>query len=246
MKDPNISQKIVSELKAGADNSVIEIGPGTGALTRWLVEKYSHLTAIEIDSQICDLLRSDFPGLEILHEDISGFDWQKLKDEAPLHVIGNIPYYITSPILFSLLDNRNIMDEAVLMIQKEVASRLVAVPSTKDYGILSVQFQLFTSIELCFTVPRHVFHPVPKVDSAVIRLCFNKQDPLCETNVLRRLIRTAFNQRRKKLRNALKPVMREGAEIPADFDLNRRAEELHPEEFVTLTNLLSDSGILLL
>lgn len=244
LKDPNVSGKIVNLLEAEPDDSVLEIGPGTGALTEWLIKKYTHLTVIEVDRRACEKLSSDYPGLDIIHADIRKFDWSSLTDRSPLFVIGNLPYYITSPILISLLEQRRLINEAVLMVQKEVASRLTAVPFTKEYGILSVQLQLFATVELCFEVHRHVFYPPPKVDSAVVRIRFNKKDPDCEIPLLRHVIRTAFNQRRKKLKNALKPLLLKDVELPPKFDFTRRAEELEPDEYVELTNLLVGAGIL--
>lgn len=240
--DSNISRKIVSLLDVKSGETVVEIGPGTGALTKWLVESYSGLIVIDVDPRVCSILNETYPNLNVVQADIRDYNWSELRSTVPLHIIGNIPYYITTPILFSLLDKRNFMYEAVLMIQKEVARRLVAVPSTKEYGILSVQLQLFASVELCFHVPRHVFRPQPRVDSSVVRLRFDKPEPACDVNLLRSVIRTAFNQRRKKLKNALKSFGLNNEKLTHAFNLNRRAEELNPSEFIVLTNLLADTG----
>jgi len=159
--------------------------------------------------------------------------------------VGNLHYYITSPILFSVLDRRELFTQAVFMMQREVALRLTALPRTKDYGILSVQTQLWSRPEYLFTVSRNVFHPRPNVESAVVRLSFDTPDPGVDRSRLKLVVRTAFSQRRKTLNNALKPILKE--HIPddaareafaAEHQLGRRAEELQPNEFIDLTRAI--------
>jgi len=201
-------RKIAAAVEAPADAPVVEIGPGTGALTEELVQHYSDLTAIEVDERAVEHLRKTLPGLDVWHRDVLEVDWAALAEEkgAPLWIIGNLPYYITSPILFSLLDARQHLRRAVVMMQKEVAERLVAVPRTKAYGILSVQLQLLARPTLLFDVSRHVFHPKPDVTSAVVALDFDAAPLGVSVEQLRQTVRTAFNQRRKTLRNSLKPI----------------------------------------
>ena len=243
LRDLNIVRKIIQVLDCPVNNQVIEIGPGTGALTKELIDKYKHFTAIEIDQRAYEFLKNEYPDLDIRNGDVLKMNWNDVI-EAPEKacVIGNLPYYITSPILFHVLDNRKYFKQAVFMVQKEVARRIVAEHGSKEYGILSVQLQLMCDVKYEFTVSRQVFYPVPNVDSAVISLLFNKNDLKCSDTHLKLVVRTAFGQRRKKLRNALSTIITSSTKIP--FDLNRRAEELTPGEFEDMTVWMEQSGIL--
>ena len=257
LRDPNTVRKIVAALEAPAGVPVVEIGAGTGALTEVLLESHPSLTAIEVDGRAVALLEKRFPALDVRYQDVLEVDWAALAAErgGPLHVIGNLPYYITSPILFSLLDaqaslaaepgqadvRQAVVREAVVMMQLEVAERLVAAPRTKAYGILSVLFQLYATPELLFRLSPNVFFPKPSVTSAVVRLMFHPAGllpPGDEGERLRAIVRAAFNQRRKTLRNSLHRWTREsGLSLPKGWE-RRRAEELTPAEFVELTRHL--------
>ena len=245
LNDPNTVRKIVGSLEAPADAHVVEIGPGTGALTGELLDRFASFTALEIDERAVAYLKQEYPSLDVRQMDVLEVDWAALAAEkgGPLHVIGNLPYYITSPILFGLLDNRQHISEAVVMMQLEVAQRLVAEPRTKDYGILSVQVQLHAQPDLLFRVSRNVFYPKPDVTSAVIRLAFDKVPPLppeIDPELLRQVIRTAFNQRRKTLRNSLSRWTRaQNIELPHHWD-RRRAEELTPPAFLELAHYIQE------
>lgn len=241
LTDANIADKIVSALRIDPGEPVVEIGPGTGALTGRLLNRFRDFCAIEVDERSIERLRSDYPNIVLFHEDILRFDWSALyENKGRLSVIGNLPYYITSPILFSVLDQSHLFDKAVFMIQKEVAERLTAVPRTKAYGILSVQVQALAKVNYEFTVSRHVFFPKPKVESGVISLEFFHPDLPCQFENFKKIVRTAFNQRRKQLKNALSSII--DKETNFDFDLTRRPEELSPEEFINLTVLLESRG----
>ncbi len=239
LKDPNTARKIVAALQAPEEGPVIEIGPGTGALTGLLLDRFASLTALEIDTRAVEHLKATYPGLDVRQADVLKVDWAALAQEkgGALYVIGNLPYYITSPILFGLLDHSPHLHEAVLMMQREVAERLVAAPRTKAYGIPSVLTQLYTRPELLFSVSRNVFYPKPEVTSAVIRLSFDVQAaPALDVDpaFLRMVVRAAFNQRRKTLHNSLSRWTRGfGLELPHDWG-RRRAEELSPPAFVEL------------
>jgi 16S rRNA (adenine1518-N6/adenine1519-N6)-dimethyltransferase len=237
LTDPNTARKIVASLTAPETDPVIEIGPGTGALTHLLTERYQRFIAIEVDERAVALLRASHPDVEVFHQDILEVDWAALREriEDRVHVIGNLPYYITSQILFALLDARVHIVEAVLMMQLEVAERLVAEPRTKAYGILSVILQLYTRPELLFKVSRNVFHPKPDVTSAVVRLTFEPRAMTSDVDFvhLKHVVRTAFNQRRKTLRNSIGRILPESVELPERW-AGLRAEELTPEEFVEL------------
>lgn len=236
LRDPNTIRKIAHSLEAPPDAVVVEIGPGTGVLTRELAQRFGRLIAVEVDQRAVAHLAETLPDVTVLHQDVLRVDWHALAEEygEKLWVIGNLPYYITSPILFSLLDSRQVIHQAVLMMQKEVAQRLVAVPRTKAYGILSVQTQLLAEPSLLFTVGRNVFHPKPDVDSAVVRLDFDGKPLDVSVELLRRIVRTAFNQRRKTLRNSLKSVLEEWEIILPDEVGSLRPEALSPDAFVEL------------
>ncbi len=244
LTDRNIISKIYNSIDAKPDQQLIEIGPGTGALTEFLYSKYPGLSVVEIDKRAIELLEQKYPGLNIVAEDVLKVDWNTLIDlkKGKGVVIGNLPYYISSPILFSVLDERHLFDKAYFMIQKEVAQRIVSEPNTKDYGILSVQCQLMSEPQILFHVSPHSFSPPPKVESSVIELTFKNRELGCKMANLKKVVRTAFNQRRKKLSNALKPVL--GDQQPPEFDFDLRAENWSPEEYEKLTVRLEEHGIL--
>lgn len=244
LTDQNIIGKIVSSVRSEREERVIEIGPGTGALTQALLEEFDDVHAIEIDTRAVKLLEQSFADLKIHVGDILKVNWEELSaGKMKTHIIGNLPYYITSQILFSLLEAREHLTDAILMMQKEVAERLVADIRTKDYGILSVQTQLMSSPEILFQVSRHCFSPPPKVESAVIRLVFDKGPLACSDDHLKKVVRTAFNQRRKKLSNALKPILPKKIQ-PEGFDFDKRAEAWPPGVYEKLTATLEEDGIL--
>lgn len=237
LTDKNIIRKIVNSIGGAGTDRIIEIGPGTGNMTGFLTEKFGDVHAIEIDKRAVELLERTVPAVKIHHKDILTVNWEELVAAAGnTYIVGNLPYYITSPILFNLLEHRNLFKEAVLMMQKEVAERLVAVPSTKQYGILSVQTQLMSTAELLFDVSPGCFSPPPKVMSSVIRLIFDKPPLPCSDNMLKTVVRTAFNQRRKKLSNSLSSVL--NGTIPEGFDFSRRAEEWPPKVYANLAEIL--------
>jgi len=199
-------RKIVDAVPAKPEDKVVEIGPGDGALTKLLIGRYPNLTVIEIDSVMVNHLREEYPGLEILHSDFLKLPMEQLEAKAPVHIIGNLPYYVTSQILFRVLEYRHLFETATVMMQKEVARRIVSEPGTKEYGILSVQLQLMASVSYLFDVPPGVFSPPPKVDSAVIQLRFDRPALQCRDKSLKAVVRTVFNKRRKKISNALKDL----------------------------------------
>ena len=243
LQDPNMAEKIVGTLGAPSDAHVVEVGAGTGVLTERLAEQHDRLTAIEIDERAVAVLRKRVPDVDVRQEDVRETEWAALADEkgGPLFVISNTPYYLTSPILFSLLEHRRPLAEAVLTMQREVAERIVAEPRTKAYGILSVLLQLFANPTLCFTVPPQVFSPQPDVTSAVVRLQFDTETEPGDLQFddVRRYVQAAFNQRRKMLRNSLSAWTKEqGVGFPNDWG-RKRAEALTPQEFATLARHLN-------
>lgn len=244
LNDPNIIAKIADAVAASAGDRVIEIGPGTGALTGALIDRYEDVHTIEIDQRAVEMLKEKFPGLPVHHRNILEVDWNEYSaGKEKTHVVGNLPYFITSQILFALLEQRNTIADALLMMQKEVAERLTASVRTKDYGILSVQTQLMSSPEILFPVSPHCFDPQPNVESAVVKLTFDKGGLECSDRHLKTVVRTAFNQRRKKLSNSLKPVIAKKSQ-PKGFDYDKRAEAWPPREFERLTARLEQEGVL--
>lgn len=244
LTDPNIIEKIADAVPAQPGHRVIEIGPGTGALTRALLQRYDDVQAVELDQRAIEVLREEFPGLPVHHQNVLEVDWQELSiGKEQTHVVGNLPYYITSQILFALLEAREHLSDALLMMQKEVAERLTAEIRTKDYGILSVQTQLMSSPQILFPVSRHCFKPPPSVESAIVQLTFDRGPLACSDAHLKRVVRTAFNQRRKKLSNALKPVVKKKRQ-PEGFDYDKRPEAWPPATYEKLTARLVRDGIL--
>ncbi|QRR03938.1 16S rRNA (adenine(1518)-N(6)/adenine(1519)-N(6))-dimethyltransferase RsmA [Dyadobacter sandarakinus] len=237
LKDISIAERIVGGL-SGHDGykQVLEIGPGMGVLTQFLLKEPAYSTfVIEIDTESVAYLKAHYPELtpRILEGDFLKFDTKTVFD-APFAIIGNFPYNISSQIFFRALQIRDQIPEIVCMLQKEVAQRIASPPGNKDYGILSVLLQAFYDIDYLVSVPPGAFDPPPKVQSGVIRLRRNKVQSLaCSEKLFFTVVKTAFNQRRKTLRNALKPI----GEFPEHPLLTRRAEQLSVAEFVELTRM---------
>ncbi len=239
LADPNIARNIVGalQLPIGVEQ-VLEIGPGMGVLTQYLLQQPAYQTSVvEIDPESVAYLKVHYPALEdrIFATDFLKQDLAIMFSDQPLAIIGNFPYNISSQIFFSVLANRQQVREVVGMIQKEVAQRLAEPPGSKTYGILSVLLQAYYTIEYLFTVPPHVFVPPPKVESAVVRLTRNTTEKLdCDEKLFFRVVKQAFQTRRKTLRNALKPFGLP-TEATADAIFDKRAEQLSVVDFVGLT-----------
>lgn len=244
LNDKNIAKKIVDSLQANQVQNVLEIGPGMGVLTQFLLQNEQYqTTVVEIDRESVEYLNEHYPKLagHIIAKDFLKLD---LKEHfsGSFAVIGNFPYNISSQIFFKVLDYKNQIPEVVGMIQKEVAERLSAGPGSKTYGILSVILQAYYDIDYLFTVHEHVFIPPPKVKSAVIRLSRNQREKLdCDETLFVKVIKTAFNQRRKTLRNSLKPLLTDEILRSDDF-LNKRPEQLSVSEFEYLTNMIASQS----
>jgi len=230
--DPNISRKIVHSAKIAEDDNVIEIGPGFGSLTKVISEVMPRFTCVELDHKLADFISREFPNVNLISNDVLKVDLAKLAEKKPLTVLGNIPYAITSPILFKLIENRAHIDRAVLMMQDEVARRLTAEPKTKQYGILAVQLQAFGQPEYLFKVPKTVFKPRPEVESAVVRIDFSKPVQIEHPAEFQTFVRTAFRMRRKTLANNLKGKY-DTSTLTSEV-LKKRAEAFSVTEFVAL------------
>ncbi|MCF6172052.1 MAG: 16S rRNA (adenine(1518)-N(6)/adenine(1519)-N(6))-dimethyltransferase RsmA [Bacteroidales bacterium] len=238
LTDLNIAKKIAASL-GNSYPTVCELGPGTGVLTQPLLENNTieKLVLVEIDSESVEYLNAHFSDerLKVLEADFLHFDIRQIS-EQPFALIGNFPYNISSQIFFKVLENRNLIPQVVGMIQKEVAERIASPPGNKTYGILSVLLQAWFDIEYLFSVSENVFFPPPRVKSAVIRLSRNSTEKLdCNEKQFFTVVKTAFNLRRKTLRNALKPILKDKKVTHPLFD--KRAEQLGVSEFVELTKL---------
>jgi 16S rRNA (adenine1518-N6/adenine1519-N6)-dimethyltransferase len=242
LTDENIAQAIVDSLSPVSNcHIVLEVGPGTGVLTKYLIQRSDFQTyVIDIDRDSIAYLKKHFPALEsrIMEGDFLGLDLSSLFKNKPFAVIGNFPYNISTEILFTILEHKNLVPQVVGMFQKEVAERIAAKPKNKTYGITSVLLQAFYDIEYLFTVHEHVFNPPPKVKSAVIRLKRNAVQHLdCDEKLFKQIVKAGFNQRRKTLRNSIK-AFRLKPEFLTHPYLSRRAEELSVDDFVALTNMI--------
>jgi 16S rRNA (adenine1518-N6/adenine1519-N6)-dimethyltransferase len=233
--DENICRNIVSSFEISDNDHVVEIGAGQGAITGFLLEKTKNLTAIEIDRNNCSILKERFPALNILNADFLKYRFED--ENNRIRVIGNIPYNITTEIVFRLIDFRKNISDVQLMIQEEVARRFAAPPGSKEYGIPSVLLQVFSRPELKFKVSKNCFYPRPKVDSRIIYFDFSesKEKEIKDIEYFRRFVKASFGQRRKTLRNALKVLELDLTKI--EFDFSRRAETLSIDEFIELSNI---------
>lgn len=237
LTDESIARRIVESL-TGRSNHVIEIGPGMGVLTKYLIEnKELDFHVVEIDRESVAWLHEHYPTLDVIEGDFLKLDLNTLFHDS-FAVIGNFPYNISSQILFRVFECRNQAVEMVGMFQKEVAERVAAGPGSKTYGILSVLLSAFYNIEYLFTVHEHVFNPPPKVKSAVIRLVRNDVTDLeCDENLFVKVVKAGFNQRRKTLRNALRSAGLNVDAVP-EAVLGKRAEQLSTAEFIELTKTI--------
>ena len=239
MNDETIAENIANVLPAETSN-VLEIGPGMGVLTKYLIQNPKFLLkVVEIDTESVDYLHKNYPELTVISDDFLKMNLDNLFD-GNFSVIGNFPYNISSQILFKVLEHRNAVPSVVGMFQKEVAERIASKSGNKTYGILSVLLQAFYDIEYLFTVHEHVFSPPPKVKSAVIRLTRNTRKNLnCDEKLFFKVVKTAFNQRRKTLRNALSVMVDKNLLTDSVFD--KRAEQLTVEDFEKITSGFTSS-----
>lgn len=237
--DNNIINKIVTEINPHKDDVILEIGPGRGAITSKLVESEAKVSAVEIDTRVIEDLQGKLHQLTLYQSDILEFDFSNFFEieKKKIKVAGNIPYNLTSPIIFKLIENINFVSEAVLMVQYEVAKRMNADKKTKDYGIFAVVLQYFAEVKFCFKISPNVFYPKPNVDSAVVHFYFNKGKSYGEfERIFIKVVKASFGNRRKTLKNSLSNSIFKDIDFSTSgIDLSYRAEQLNIEDFEKLT-----------
>ena len=247
--DPHVLDKIVAAAGIGPDDFVVEIGPGIGTLTQGLAESGADVVAVELDKRllpVLDVTLEGYDNVRIVNGDILQVNIMETVAAPEFKVCANLPYYITTPIIFALLEKRLPMERLVAMVQKEVAERMAAKPGSRDYGALSVAIQYYTEPEIAFIVPPTSFIPAPAVDSAVI-VCKRRSEPpvkVCDEALFFRVVKAAFSLRRKMLSNSLKNMGINSEQCAqwlqrAGVDGKRRAETLSLEDFAALTNTFS-------
>ena len=242
LTDLTVARKIAETISAGP---TLEIGPGMGVLTQYLLKNPNiQLTAIEIDRESVAYLKEWYPELHLIEGDFLKLNLDIIYPEGEFNVIGNYPYNISSQIFFKVLEYKDRIPVCSGMIQKEVAERIASKPGKKAYGILSVLLQAYYDIEYLFTVDEHVFNPPPKVKSAVIRMTRNKRRRLdCDEALFKTVVKTAFNQRRKQMRNSLQQLVGKGNPILEENIFTMRPEQLSVEQFIELTHLIEKSHV---
>lgn len=244
LKDLDVARRIAESLNVSQKTRVLEIGPGTGVLTQFLLQNsLIELTAIELDRESVNYLKINYPQLNLIEGDFLKLNLNSIFGSEPFYLIGNYPYNISSQIFFKLLDYREQIPVCSGMIQKEVAERIASNPGKKTYGILSVLLQAYYDIEYLFTVNENVFDPPPKVKSAVVRLTRNERTTIdCDEKMFRIVVKTAFNQRRKQMRNSLQSLISKDNPLLNNPIFTKRPEQLSVQEFIELTNLITSAN----
>jgi 16S rRNA (adenine1518-N6/adenine1519-N6)-dimethyltransferase len=229
--DRQVIERIVSTISPKKEDDIVEIGPGKGAITFPLLEQLNKLNVVEIDRDLIALLQSSQNTKLIIHEaDALSFDYSQVSNN--LRVVGNLPYNISSPLLFHLISQKDNIIDMTFMLQKEVVDRIVAKNNCKNFGRLSVVMQSFFDVELIFTVPRESFMPQPKIESAIVYLKTRQKPLIDDIKLLEKVVKICFSQRRKTLKNCLKSYL---DQKQTEIDLSQRAEMLSVENFITLT-----------
>lgn len=238
LKDENIARQIVEALSWNGYENVLEIGPGMGVLTKYLIQEKKNISVVEIDTESVEYLNQNYPELPVFAEDFLKMNLAEKFDNQSVCILGNFPYNISTQIVFKVIEDRHLVPEMAGMFQKEVAERICAKEGSKIYGILSVLAQAYYKAEYLFTVDENVFNPPPKVKSGVIRLTRFREKLDVNERLFFTVVKTAFNQRRKTLRNALKSLNITDHEIEDNL-LNLRAEQLSVEQFIDLTSKIA-------
>ena len=231
--DSNIIDKIISSINVSSNDQILEIGPGKGAITTPLAKKAENITAIEIDSRLCDILeKQNISNLKILNNDFLKIDLDKLNSNI---IVGNLPYYITTPILFKIFKSKLNWEKIFFLMQKEVAERITGSPSTKSYGRLTIMSQIFSNPKILFNISPNVFRPIPKVESSFVQFSKSINYKINNYQRFEDIIRKIFNQRRKKLKNCINEDMKLNLLNQSDL-LNKRPGDVTIKEYVELIN----------
>jgi len=244
LEDSSVIANIIGAIAPKSDDALIEIGPGLGALTQPLLKKAPHLQAIELDYDLIPHLQALSPQLIIHQADVLTVDFQSFVKEAQsLRIVGNLPYNISTPLIFHLLKQIHLIQDMHFMLQKEVVERMAAQPGSKDYGRLSIMVQYFCKVNYLFTVPPQAFKPAPKVESAIVRLLPHAQLPYVTKDFQQfsEMVRLAFGQRRKTLRNSLKTLVNDEQWNLLEINATLRPEQIALKDFVKIANFLSPS-----
>ena len=244
LRDLSIASDIADTVDTCPGLPILEVGPGMGVLTQFLMKKEREVKVVELDFESVAYLKENFAALEghIIEDDFLKLKLENVFEGKPFVLTGNYPYNISSQIFFKMLDYKDLIPCCTGMIQKEVAERIAAGPGSKTYGILSVLIQAWYKVEYLFTVHEHVFNPPPKVKSAVIRMTRNDTTDLgCNEKLFKQIVKTTFNQRRKTLRNSISPILDKNNPLSAEPIFNKRPEQLSVQEFVELTNKVEDA-----
>ena len=231
--DPNIINKIISSINIKPSDSILEIGPGKGAITTLLAEKVKKITAIEIDTNLCEALENrNIPNLKIINNDILKIDLSKINSNI---IVGNLPYYITTPILFKIFKSTLNWEKIYFTMQKEVGDRITGKPNTKSYGRLTIMSQIFSNTKILFNISPQVFRPIPKVESSLIEFSKSTSFKIDNYTKFEEIIRKIFNKRRKKFKNCITPDMDLNLSKKIEL-LNKRPEQITIQEYIDLIN----------
>ncbi len=239
LRDLGIASDIADTVDSCPELPILEVGPGMGVLTQFLMKKERKVKVVELDHESVAYLNENYPALQghIIEDDFLKLNLENIFDGHPFVLTGNYPYNISSQIFFKMLEHKDLIPCCTGMIQKEVAERIAANPGNKTYGILSVLIQAWYKVEYLFTVHEHVFNPPPKVKSAVIRMTRNEVTDLgCDEKLFKLIVKTTFNQRRKTLRNSISSILDKSHPLSSDPIFNKRPEQLSVQEFIDLTN----------
>lgn len=244
LKDLQVAKNIADTVDTCPDIPILEVGPGMGVLTQYLIPKERPLKVVELDFESVAYLRENFPqlGSNIIEQDFLKMNLSTLFEGKPFVLTGNYPYNISSQIFFKMLEYKDLIPCCTGMIQKEVAERIAAQPGNKTYGILSILIQAWYHVEYLFTVHEHVFNPPPKVKSAVIRMTRNEATRLgCDEKLFKQIVKATFNQRRKTLRNSISSILPKDNPLSTDPIFNKRPEQLSIPDFINLTNRVENA-----
>ena len=245
LTDLSVAKRIADTMAGYTATPLLEVGPGMGVLTRFLLDAGHDLRVVELDSESVEYLGVYFPDLagRVIAHDFLKLDLKRIYGDSHFNIIGNYPYNISSQIFFKVLDYKDQVDCCSGMLQREVAQRIAAPPGSKTYGILSVLLQAWYDIEYLFTVDEHVFNPPPKVKSGVIRLTRNSVKSLaCNEQLFRSIVKTSFGQRRKTLRNSLRGLLPKESALLAEPVMAKRPEQHGVQEFIALTNMVAEAN----